>query len=85
MKKASTIQLYYSKYPAWLHAQPAERRNEVQLELRSPEVHIIFGNGANHPSRVQAVVPSQEGRLISIKLQTDYSLRNGHIQPRLDV
>ena len=26
---------------------------QFELELRSPEVHIIHGNGANHPSPVR--------------------------------
>jgi sterol 14-demethylase len=26
---------------------------QFELELRSPEVHVIYGNGANHPSPVQ--------------------------------
>jgi len=26
---------------------------QFELELRSPEVHVIYGNGANHPSQVR--------------------------------
>ena len=26
---------------------------QFELELRSPEVHIVHGNGANHPSPVR--------------------------------